>query len=106
MRIQGTGTTDIESHDLVIATAFRLEDNYPNPFNAATTIEYGLSEPTYITLEIYDILGRRVETFICEERPAGYHQVVWDAKDKSFGMYFYRIQAGDYTKTRKMVLLK
>jgi hypothetical protein len=84
----------------------RLIDNYPNPFNASTIINYTLPGPSHVTIEIYDILGRRVETLIEGEQPAGYHQITWDASNHSSGMYFYRIQAGEYAETKKMVLLK
>lgn len=80
--------------------------NYPNPFNASTTIKFGLPEAGPVTVSIYDILGRKVETLMQGEQPAGYHQVVWDAGKRSSGMYFYRIEAGDYAETKKMVLLK
>ena len=85
---------------------FGLSQNFPNPFNASTIIQYSIPTASNVTIEIYDILGRKVETLVQGEQPAGYHQVRWDANDHSSGMYFYRIQAGEYTKTRKMVLLK
>ena len=85
---------------------FGLSQNYPNPFNALTIIRYSLPSASDVTIEIFDILGRRVETLVQGEQPAGYHQVVWDAENQSSGMYFYRIQAGEYIETRKMVLLK
>jgi hypothetical protein len=85
---------------------FSLGQNYPNPFNASTIIEYDLPSASNVIIDIYDLLGRRIETLIQGEHPAGYHQVVWDAADHSSGLYFYRIQAGDYAETRKMVLLK
>ena len=86
--------------------AFYLGSNYPNPFNASTLIRYTLPEPSDVIIQIYDILGRKIETIIDNKQPAGYHQVIWDAKDHSSGMYFYRIQAGEYSDTKKMVLLK
>jgi len=85
---------------------FSLSQNYPNPFNAATVIRYTLPEPANVVIEIYDILGRRVKTLISEQQQAGYHQVIWNSQDNSSGIYFYRIQAGDYTETRKMLLLR
>ncbi len=90
----------------MIPSDFSLAQNQPNPFNASTIINYTLPEPSHVIINIYDILGRRVETIVQGEQPAGYHQVVWDASDRSSGMYFYRIQAGEYTETRMMVLLK
>ena len=86
--------------------AFELYQNYPNPFNASTLIEYSLPSASHVTIEIYDILGRRMKTIIIGEQQAGYHQITWNAFDKSSGMYFYKVRAGEYTGTKKMVLLK
>jgi hypothetical protein len=83
-----------------------LFQNYPNPFNAVTVIRYSLPEPSDVIIEIYDILGRKVETVVQGEQPAGYHRAVWNATERSSGIYFYRIQTGDYSETRKMVLSK
>ena len=80
--------------------------NYPNPFNASTTIRYALPEESEVTIEIYDILGRKIETLVSNEQPAGSHTVVWETKDVSSGVYFYRIEAGEYSQTQKCVLLK
>ncbi|MEE8418218.1 MAG: NosD domain-containing protein [candidate division Zixibacteria bacterium] len=102
MRIE----TDTDEDDKPIPGNFALFQNYPNPFNASTVIHYSLSSASEVTISIYDILGHRVETLIKGEQPAGYHQITWDAGDKSTGLYFYRIQAGEYAETRKMVLLK
>ncbi len=99
-----TGAEEVNS--AVLPHQLQLLQNYPNPFNSSTTIEYALPQDAEVTIEIYDILGRRVETLVQEEQQAGYHQVVWDASDHSSGLYFYRIQAGEYAETRKMVLLK
>ncbi len=85
---------------------YSLYQNYPNPFNASTIIRYSLPSESNVTISIYNLLGRRIETLMQGEQPAGYHQITWDASDHSSGMYFYRIQAGDYAETRKMVLLK
>ncbi len=80
--------------------------NFPNPFNASTIIQYNLPSASDVTIEIYDILGRNVETLVQGEQPAGYHQVTWNADDASSGMYFYKIQASEFAETRKMLLLK
>lgn len=80
--------------------------NYPNPFNASTTIEYDLPEAGHVRIIVYDPLGREIETLVDVEKPAGRHQVVWDASDYSSGVYFYRIEAGDFIETKKMILLK
>ncbi len=99
--------TDIrEEHPPTIPVAYGLPQNYPNPFNASTVIRYNLPTASDITISIYDIRGRKVETLVQGEQQAGYHQIIWDASDHSSGMYFYKIQAGKYAETRKMVLLK
>jgi len=83
-----------------------LQNNYPNPFNARTTIEYTVPFDMQITLEIYDILGRKVETLIDEFQSPGSYAVNWDASHVASGMYFYRFQAGDYTVTKRMTIIK
>ena len=85
---------------------FGLSQNYPNPFNTSTVIHYQIPVTSDVTIVIYDILGRKAETLVNKEQPAGYHQVVWDGSDHSSGMYFYWIEAGEYSDTKKMVLLK
>jgi hypothetical protein len=103
--IYGLQRTAVDN-DVPIPGRQYLAANYPNPFNSMTIIRYSLPEPAEVKIEIYDILGRKVETLVQGEQPAGYLQVIWDASDRSSGLYFYRIQAGDYSETRKMVLLK
>jgi flagellar hook assembly protein FlgD len=85
---------------------FLLSQNYPNPFNPTTTIAYELPKSADVTIEILDILGRRIDLLISAKQDAGHYAVTWDGKDKSSGIYFYRIQAGDFTETKKMLLLK
>ena len=99
--------TDVDEEQIPeMPMQFLLSQNYPNPFNATTVIQYNLPSASNVRIDIYDILGRKVETLVQGEQPAGYHQVVWDTEDISSGMYFYRIQAGEYAETRKMVVLK
>jgi hypothetical protein len=85
---------------------FNFFSNYPNPFNGTTVIRYALPEPDRVKIEIFDILGRRVEALIDERRLAGYHEAVWDARNRRSGIYFFRIQAGDRSMRSKMLLLK
>jgi probable HAF family extracellular repeat protein len=99
-------TTDIDESVNNIPKSILISQNYPNPFNAQTTIRYSLSETSNVSIEIYDILGRKLETLIQGERSFGEHQVIWNAKDASSGIYYYKIQAGDYSETKKMVLLR
>ena len=103
--IEGYPTDVLEGFE-EIPDIFAIFPNYPNPFNATTTIKYNLPNSADIIIEIYDILGRSIETLVNGQQQAGYHQGVWDAKDASSGMYFYRIQAGDYSEIKKMLVLK
>ncbi|UCC79696.1 MAG: S8 family peptidase, partial [Candidatus Zixiibacteriota bacterium] len=86
--------------------AFDIGENYPNPFNTITVIHYSLPVPAVVKIDIFDILGRKVKTLLNEQKQAGCHQASWNANKVSSGIYFYRIQAGDYLETKKMVLLK
>lgn len=92
--------------EAISPNAFSLSQNYPNPFNARTTIEYNLPEDSYVTLDIYDILGRKIETLVSEDQSSGHHTTVWDADRVATGLYFYRIQAGELSEIKHMTLLK
>ncbi len=91
---------------------YALHQNYPNPFNPSTTIAYQLPEAGRVTLRIYDLTGKVVNTLVGEYQPAGYHEVVWNGRDRrgapvATGVYFYRLEAGaEFVKTHKMVLMK
>jgi len=86
--------------------SFSISQSYPNPFNPTTTIDYALPEASHVTLQVYDILGREVETLVNEQKQTGYHSITWNASNQTSGMYFYKIQAGNFTETKKMLLLK
>jgi Secretion system C-terminal sorting domain len=85
---------------------FILFDNYPNPFNMTTQIAYELVEPTYVTLDIYDILGQRVSRLVEGRKGPGSYTVNWDASDVSSGIYIYRIHAGKCKRSKNMTLIK
>ena len=90
---------------------FALSQNYPNPFNPETRIHYDLPKDSYVTLTIYDILGREVVQLVNKTLDAGYHKTVWNGQDHlglpvSAGVYFFQIQSNDFVKTQKMILLK
>ena len=85
---------------------FFLEQNYPNPFNPETVIEYTLPTAGKVSLVIYNLRGEEVALLFSGTVHAGNHQVTWDASNVSSGIYFYRLQAGDFVQTRKMLLLK
>jgi hypothetical protein len=89
-----------------IPSKFSLFQNYPNPFNPRTIITYQIPEISFVTIKIYDVLGNEVETLANEEKPAGEYMVEIDGTDLPSGIYFYRIKAGSYSETKKMVLLK
>jgi hypothetical protein len=84
----------------------QLVYNYPNPFNTSTSIQYNLPHASAVTLDIYNILGRKVRTFYNGYQPAGSHSVIWDADDLSSGVYFYRLTAGENIMTKRMTLIK
>jgi hypothetical protein len=86
--------------------AFALSQNYPNPFNPATVISYQLPVSSQITLKVYDVLGREVVTLVNEPKAAGNYTATFDASKFSSGIYFYRLQAGSFIQTKKMVLVK
>jgi len=88
------------------SSAYKLNQNYPNPFFTSTDISFYLPTRSFVTLKIYDLGGREVATLVSKELPAGEHVREWNAKELPGGIYFYRLQAGKFTKTRKLVLLK
>jgi flagellar hook assembly protein FlgD len=88
-----------------------LHQNYPNPFNPSTQISYNLPEDAMVNINVYDLMGRSVRTLVSSNQIAGYRSVRWDATNDvgelvSAGMYVYLVRAGDYSQTKKMVLLK
>jgi len=89
-----------------VPTAFRLDQNYPNPFNPMTTIPYVLPTPERVRLVVYDLLGRQVAVLVNAMQPTGTHQVQFDASRLPSSVYFYRLTAGRFSLTRKMILLK
>ncbi len=102
--------TDI-ANDNLIATDYKLSQNYPNPFNPSTTIEYSLplnvkSETSNVKLVIYDILGRKVKTLVNKKQNPGNYSVQFDGNGLSSGIYYYKLQTGNYVQTKKMILMK
>lgn len=108
---KSSSPTGINSEPVEVPKGFALEQNYPNPFNPETSIHYRIPNASHVKLTVYNSLGQVVQTLINKSLPAGEYSVRWNGRDQlgnkaSSGMYFYRIQAGDYTKTRKMILMK
>ncbi|MBN2281130.1 MAG: T9SS type A sorting domain-containing protein [Candidatus Marinimicrobia bacterium] len=101
------GYVDIDDDENeTIATSFSLEQNYPNPFNPTTRINYTLGKVTNVNISVYNMLGQKVTTLVNKQQIAGAHSIQWNAADVATGVYFYKIQAGDFTQTRKMLLMK
>lgn len=102
--------------DIIEPQDYELYQNYPNPFNPTTKIGFrlpaeafakaGISNFGFVSLKVYNVLGKEVTSLVNEEKPAGVYEVTWDAKNLASGVYFYKISAGDYTAVKKMVLLK
>jgi hypothetical protein len=100
-------TGSFSEGDLVdLPSEFALLSNYPNPFNAQTVIEYQLPVSSSVKLEVYNLLGSKVATLLDAKQEAGYKSVTWDASNVSSGIYFYKLIVGDFTETRRMVLVK
>jgi Secretion system C-terminal sorting domain len=85
---------------------FSLAQNYPNPFNPTTMINYQLAVNSFVTLKVFDILGREIKSLVNEHQTAGAHSVAFDASTLASGVYFYTMEAGEFVQTRKLVLLK
>ncbi len=98
--------TAVNENTSNIPENYKLFQNYPNPFNPTTTITYSLPKNSFVTLTIYDLLGREVATLVNEEKHSGTYKVTWNAQNKPSGIYFYKITAGGYSKINKMILLK
>ena len=97
--------TEVEQFEGEVST-YSLSNNYPNPFNPSTTIKYQIPELSFVTLKVYDVLGNEVMIYSEEKQEAGYHRLEFDATEYRSGVYFYRLQAGDFVETKKMVLMK
>jgi len=99
-------TTGITGASDGVPSDFVLKQNFPNPFNPVTTIEYSIPQNSFVRIEIYDMLGQLVRTFVNAEQAAGSYSVRFDGSNLADGTYFYHFSAGDFSETRKMVLLK
>jgi len=103
------GTFEYSNEILVNVTAsleFTLDQNFPNPFNPNTLIKYSIPKSSQVSLKIFNTLGQEMETLVNEEKQVGTYEVNWNASNLQSGVYFYRLQAGSFVQTRKMILLK
>jgi 5-hydroxyisourate hydrolase-like protein (transthyretin family) len=105
VRVENT-LTGIESLAAQIPNDYELYQNYPNPFNPSTNIRFQIKEPNFITLKIFNILGKEIATLVNEKKSPGTYEVKFNAGNLPSGIYFYKLSAGDFTDTRRLLLLK
>jgi xylan 1,4-beta-xylosidase len=101
-----TPTSIGESQGNNLPQKFHLYQNFPNPFNPTTKIEYSVPKSSFVFLKVYDVLGREVEALVNDENSAGIYQVIFNGEELTSGVYLYRIQSGDFIQTKKMILMK
>ncbi len=101
-----SNATFVQSNSSSVPNKFELMQNYPNPFNPSTVINYQLPVNSFVTLKVYDVLGREVKMLVNERENVGSHSVTFNASNLPSGVYFYRLQAGTYSETKKLLLLK
>jgi hypothetical protein len=89
-----------------LATAYKLDQNFPNPFNPTTNITFTIPNDGNVSLKVFDLLGREVATLINEARTAGSYTETFDASRLSSGTYFYRLESGSFVQTKKMIIMK
>jgi outer membrane protein assembly factor BamB len=112
LHMYSAAPTDVDSGDeTILPDKFALDQNYPNPFNASTRIDYYLPKAGHVKLTIHNILGQTVQVLVDEFQPPGEKTIYWDGRDRNgvpvaTGIYLYNLQAGDFLKTKKMLLLK
>lgn len=97
---------DVEDEVKNIPSEFILEQNFPNPFNPVTTIQYSIPQRSNVTLKIYDVLGKEIAVLVNEEKDRGVYNVNFDATGLASGIYLYKLQAGSFVETKKMILLR
>ena len=97
--------SDVENR-VTTPEAFLLAPNYPNPFNATTTITYDLPNASDVTLTIYTVTGQKVATLVSDHQGESHHRVTWDGEGQASGIYFYRPEAGEFVETKRMALIR
>ena len=98
--------TSIYNNNSQASLIFDMKQNYPNPFNPSTTIEYQIPQSSHVSLVVYDVLGNQVVTIVNEVKPAGNYSVNFVAANLASGIYFYKIKAGNYVQTKKLIIVK
>jgi hypothetical protein len=101
-----SGPTGIINENNFIADDFRLYQNYPNPFNPSTNLEFGISKLGFVSFKVYDALGKEIAVLFNEIKPAGKYSIEFNGSNLSSGIYFYKLESGDFSETKRMILLK
>jgi hypothetical protein len=99
-------STSVEERGGDMPAHFELGQNYPNPFNPSTTVSFSLSSKAFVSVKVFDVSGREVATIVSEELPAGVYTRQWNAAGLASGVYFYRLHAGSFSETKKLILLR
>ncbi|MBK7497597.1 MAG: T9SS type A sorting domain-containing protein [Ignavibacteriales bacterium] len=92
--------------DIDLPLDYSLDQNYPNPFNPTTTIRYAIPEDNFVSIKLYDVLGNEVITLVNEQKQAGRYEMLFNASNIASGVYYYQINSGSFTQTRKLMLMK
>ena len=99
--------TDVNKQDDdLMPSGLKLSQNYPNPFNPQTTIKYNLNKSNTISLKIYNLSGQEIETLVNRFQTIGEHEITWQPKGLPSGIYFFRLESGKYSETKKLILQK
>ncbi len=98
--------TDVKDISQTIPGTFNLMQNYPNPFNPSTTISFSLPSKSFVSLKIFDVIGNEIATIVNQELSAGNYTKQWNAENMSSGVYYYQLKAGNFSETKKLVLLR
>jgi len=107
LAVMGKVSTQVKSIAAeLLPTNYDLRQNYPNPFNPTTTIEFALPRPGFVTLKVYDLLGREVAAIVADKLAAGKYKYDWDAKGLASGVYLYQLQTGSFAQARKLILIR
>lgn len=106
VKIDLSAITGLEGEETPAPLRFALEQNYPNPFNPKTTISFSIPRFSHVTLKIYDLLGREVETLVSESLPAGAYRKEWNGEGFASGVYLYRLSAGEHAETKRLILIR
>ena len=96
----------VEENENIMVKDYKLYQNYPNPFNPTTRIKFAIPTESFVTLNVYNVLGEKVRTLLSGQKKSGVYEVTFNAKNLGSGIYFYSLRAGNYNAVRKMILLK